>query len=558
MSLRVKEDESAMKKYMKVIIVITAALIVVYSAAGCASSMAPSTEHNALYAQAPMEAPAATMAPEYDASVFGNPYHKEETPAQSYYTSAEEYGQYAENDFESPEDDPFSTFSIDVDTASYSNVRRYLEDGMLPPEDAVRLEECINYFPYDYAEPKGADPVNVGVTISGCPWNEGRYLARVSLKAKELSRGKTPVSNLVFLLDVSGSMGDPNKLSLVKYAMETLTENINASDRISIVTYSDQIKVPLEGCSGESKREILDTVYDLYASGRTAGGAGLERAYRIAEEYYLDGGNNRVILCTDGDFNVGISSTGALEDFIEDKSKSGVYLSVMGFGMGNIKDNKMETLADKGNGNYAYIDSESEAEKVFQDELKSTLYTVAKDVKLQVEFNPKAVKEYRLLGYDNRMLNPEDFNNERKDAGEMGAGSCVTAFYEIILVSSPENSSGIDDLVFAHNGDTEFNDPESQWMYVKLKYKRPDSSVSKEMTIFAGEADYTRNPDKDFRFASAVAEFALLLKGSDFAEEASFEDLIRRAIDSRGSDKGGYRDEFIDLARLAERLSGRH
>ncbi len=543
-----------MKKNLKIFVVITAVLIVICSAAGC-GAMAPSTNQEAQYAPASMEAPAATMAAEYDASAFDGSYHRESESIETYDTSAEEYGQFAENDFKTPDDDPFSTFSIDVDTASYSNIRRYIEDGMLPPEDAVRVEECINYFPYDYDEPKGSDPINAQVTISDCPWNEGRYLARVSLKAKELKPGKAPVSNLVFLLDVSGSMNSPDKLPLVKYAMEMLTENLSQSDRISIVVYAGASGVVLEGCSGENKDEILRAIGRLSAGGSTAGGEGIELAYRIAGEYFLEGGNNRVILCTDGDFNVGVSSTSGLEELIKEKSKSGVFLSVMGFGTGNIKDNKMETLADKGNGNYAYIDSESEAKKVFQKELASTLYTVAKDVKVQVEFNPKAVKEYRLVGYDNRMLNPEDFKDDKKDAGEMGAGHCVTAFYEIILVNSPENSSNIDDLVFQHDTDTKSDDPESKWMYVKLRYKHPDGDVSKEMAMYAGEKDYTKNPDGDFRFASAVAEFALLLKGSDYAQEASFESLIGRAIASRGEDKEGYRNEFIELAQRAKRLS---
>lgn len=542
-----------MKKYLKIFVVITAALIVVYSIAGCAQSASPANMHGAPDILA--SAPAATMAPEYESPAFDGSYKKEAMPAETYDTSAEEYGRFAENDFKSPEDDPFSTFSIDVDTASYSNIRRYLGDNMLPPEDAVRVEECVNYFPYDYAVPKGSDPVNVQVAISDCPWNEGRYLARVSLKAKELKPGKAPVSNLVFLLDVSGSMDSPDKLPLVKYAIKMLTENLSQSDRISIVVYAGASGVVLEGCSGENKYDIIRAIDRLSAGGSTAGGEGIELAYRIAEEYYLEGGNNRVILCTDGDFNVGVSSTGGLENLIKEKSKSGVFLSVMGFGTGNIKDNKMETLADKGNGNYAYIDSESEAKKVFQKELTSTLYTVAKDVKIQVEFNPKAVKEYRLIGYDNRILNPEDFNDDKKDAGEMGAGHCVTAFYEIILVNSPENSNNIDDLVFQHDTDTEPKGPEAQWMYVKLRYKHPESDVSKEMSLYAGENNYTKNPDDDFRFASAVAEFSLLLKGSEFAWGASYERLIGRAIASRGRDSDGYRNEFIELAKLAERLS---
>lgn len=551
MSLIGKEDESIMKKYIKVVVVIIAALTVIYSISGCASTPSPASSQAAPQYAA---VPAATYAPAAEEPVFDGNLAKEAASAEAYDTSAEEYGEFVENDFKSPLNAPYSTFSIDVDTASYSNLRRYIEDGMLPPEDAVRIEECINYFPYDYADPVGVDPVNVGVTISDCPWNEGRYLARISLKAKDLKPGKTPISNLVFLLDVSGSMDSPDKLPLVKYAMQRLTDNLNASDRISIVVYAGASGVVLEGCSGENKDDIIRAIDNLSAGGSTAGGEGIELAYKIAEEYYLDGGNNRVILCTDGDFNVGVSSTGGLEDLIKEKKDSGVFLSVMGFGTGNIKDNKMETLADKGNGNYSYIDSESEARKVFEKELTSTLYTAAKDVKVQVEFNPDAVKEYRLIGYDNRLLNAEDFNNDKKDAGEMGAGHCVTAFYEIILVSSSENSDNIDDLVFQNNSGTETKKPEDNWIHVKLRYKYPDSDVSKEITIYAGEDNYTRNPDSDFRFASAVTEFALLLKGSEFAPDASFESLIGRAIASRGEDKEGYRNEFIELAQRAQQL----
>ncbi len=544
-----------MKRNSKVLILLSLSLAALYLVAGCAA-MAPAES----YPAAPSSAPAveATSAPAYEPEPdleYGK-YPSEQTePYEPYDTSSEEYGSFLENEFRSPQDAPLSTFSIDVDTASYSNIRRYLEDGFLPPEDAVRVEECINYFPYDYKAPVSGDPVNVGVTISKCPWNEGRCLARISLKAREIDKEKAPPSNIVFLLDVSGSMDTYDKLPLVKYAMGMLTENLKASDRISIVVYAGASGVVLEGCSGENKHGIIGAIGQLSAGGSTAGGAGIELAYSIAEKYYLKGGNNRVVLCTDGDFNVGLSSPEELEKLIKKKSESGVFLSVLGFGTGNIKDNRMETLADKGNGNYAYIDSESEAEKVLAKELTSTLFTVAKDVKVQIEFNPRAVKEYRLIGYDNRMLNPEDFNDDKKDAGEMGAGHCVTAFYELILVGSPENSSNIDDLVFQDNGEVDATQPEDEWMYVKMRYKHPESGASKLIAQKAGVMNYTINPDDDFKFASAVAEFALLLKGSELARDASFDHLISRAIASLGEDKEGYRDEFVDLAMLAKRLS---
>lgn len=568
-----------MKRKVKILVVLLAAALTLYSIAGCASPAAPAASRapgGSAGAYVQEEAPAtqapaaATSLPEpapglgapdakvtsaqdneepYFHSNKGKPYNHTQKP---YDTSSEEYGRYKENEFKSPSEDPLSTFSIDVDTASYSNIRRYLQDGMLPPEDAVRVEECINYFSYDYAAPTDA-PVAADVMISGCPWNEGRYLARVSLKARETDRATAPVSNLVFLLDVSGSMEDANKLPLVKHTMEILTENIRNSDRVSIVTYSDSTNVVLEGCSGEDKDRIRDAIDNLHSGGSTAGGAGIELAYETAKKYYLQGGNNRVILCTDGDFNVGITSSNELEDLIAQESKSGVFLTVLGYGMGNIKDNKMETLADKGNGNYAYIDTREEAEKVVDEEIFSTLYTVAKDVKVQVEFNPDAVKEYRLIGYDNRILNPSDFNDNSVDAGEMGAGHCVTAFYELILVNSPENSGNVDDLVF-QSSTPKAKEPESDWMYVKVRYKQPDSGVSQLITRMAGAEDYTKYPDKDYMFASAVTEFALLLKNSKYAGDASFENLISHASDSIGFDRDGYRTEFLDLATRASHM----
>ncbi len=500
-------------------------------ASGCASQSAPQES--------------AAVCPSYAAA-----YQEPEVP---YDTSAEEYGSFVEGGFHSPADDPLSTFSIDVDTASYSNIRRYLNDGALPPEDAVRVEECVNYFTYNYENPSGSDPVSASVTISGCPWNEGRYLARVALKAREIDLSEAPASNLVFLLDVSGSMNSPDKLPLVKDAMRMLAETLREQDRISIVVYAGASGIVLDSCGGSNTAAINAALDQLSAGGSTAGGAGINLAYNTAEKNFIEGGNNRVILCTDGDFNVGPSSTGALEALIEDKRDSGIYLSVLGFGTGNTKDNKMETLADKGNGNYAYIDSLLEAKKVLVNEMGSTLYAVADDVKVQVEFNPAAVSEYRLVGYDNRILNPEDFKDDQKDAGEMGAGHCVTAFYEIILVGG-KNSDNVDDLVFQQNEETAAAEPADDWLYLKVRYKLPGEDESRLMTVMGGAADYTTYPDEDFRFASAVAEFALLLKGSEYAGDASFPALIERARAAKGVDTDGYRAQFVQLAELAEAM----
>ena len=439
-----------------------------------------------------------------------------------------------------------------MDTASYSQVRQYLNHGELPPADAVRVEECLNYFPYDYAAPDSQDPVSVGVTISDCPWNEGRALARVVVKARELDLADKPASNLVFLIDVSGSMDEDNKLPLVKSALSLLAADLRSTDRVSIVVYAGASGCVLDGGAGSDSRKIDAALSHLSAGGSTAGGAGIELAYAVAEENFIDGGNNRVILCTDGDFNVGPSTTDELESLIERKRDTGVFLSVLGFGTGNTKDNKMETLADKGNGNYAYIDTLMEAQKVLVSEAASTLFTVAKDVKLQIEFNPKAVSEYRLIGYDNRILNPEDFNNDRKDAGEVGAGHCVTAFYELVLVGSGAGS--VDQPVFADSNESA-KQPADDWMYVKLRYKQPDSDTSQLITKMAGRANYTATPDNDFLFASAVSEFALLLKDSDYAGDADYNSLISRAESARGADPDGYRAQFVQLAGLARQLS---
>jgi Ca-activated chloride channel family protein len=346
-------------------------------------------------------------------------------------------------------------------------------------------------------------------------------------------------------------MDEDNKLPLVKSALSLLTADLRSTDRVSIVVYAGASGCVLDGCNGSDSRKIDAALSHLSAGGSTAGGAGIELAYAVAEKNYINGGNNRVILCTDGDFNVGPSSTDELERLIEKKRVTGVYLSVMGFGTGNTKDNKMETLADKGNGNYAYIDTLMEAQKVLVNEAASTLFTVAKDVKLQIEFNPKAVSEYRLIGYDNRILNAEDFNNDRKDAGEVGAGHCVTAFYELVLVGS--GTGGVDQPVFADNN--EAVKPADDWMYVKLRYKQPDSDTSQLITKMAGKANYTATPDNDFLFASAVAEFSLLLKNSEYAGSANFDSLISRATTARGADPDGYRSQFLQLASLARQLS---
>jgi len=489
-------------------------------------------------------------------SVDGAVYEPEMFADQSVpYYDSEEYGEFSESRFLDPEDNPLSTFSIDVDTASYSNIRRYLNDGQLPPADAVRAEECINYFSYDYPRPGGEHPVAVDVVISDCPWNSGNLLARVAVQAEALDLSDVPPSNLVFLLDVSGSMDAPDKLPLLVSGIKMLTGMLGKNDTVSIVVYAGAAGTVLEGVPGDEEQQIKNALDRLSAGGSTAGGEGIERAYKLAEEYFIEGGNNRVILCTDGDFNVGVSSEEGLESLIEKKRKSGIFLSVLGFGTGNIKDNKMETLADKGNGNYAYIDSLMEAKKVLVNEMSGTLFTVAKDVKIQVEFNPAMVAKYRLVGYDNRRLRDEDFNDDRKDAGEMGAGHTVTVFYEITPASAA--ASGVDDLRYQsgeHAAPEDFGDGE--WMWVKLRYKEPDSDESQRMDLYVDSGAYTDDPDDDFLFASSVAEYALLLKDSEYKADADFDSLIERARESRGADPEGYRSQFIQLAEMAQILYG--
>ncbi len=451
----------------------------------------------------------------------------------------EEYNSITENRYLSVAVNPLSTFSADVDTASYSNVRRYIDDMMLPPADAVRIEEMLNYFSYDYPEPKEGEPFSVTTEIGECPWNKDSKLLHVGLQAQKLKTDSLPPSNLVFLIDVSGSMDSPDKLPLVKEAFSLLTEQLGEDDRISIVTYASRDMVVLEGASGNDKQEISDAIYMLDAGGSTAGSAGITTAYAIAERYFIEGGNNRVILATDGDLNVGPSSEGELTRLVEKKRKSGVFLSVMGFGTGNIKDNKMEALADNGNGTYYYIDSKAEARKVLAEELGGTLFTVAKDVKFQIEFNPAVVKGYRLIGYENRLMENEDFNDDTKDAGEIGAGHHVTVLYELVTVDSPIEIPA-PELTY-QNSD---NNGSDDYLTVKVRCKRPDEDESVLFTYPVDKDKYTDNPSDDFVFASAVAQYGMLLRDSEYVGTATFESVLDQ-LDSRdGLLCDDYRTDF--------------
>ncbi len=462
-------------------------------------------------------------------------YYSPDAPSTG--SSDESYARTVESSFAETGDHPVSTFSLDVDTASYANIRRFLTQGQLPPRDAVRIEEMLNYFTYDYEAPTGNEPFALHVEAAQCPWNPAHRLALVGLRAKDVAPRKASPMNLVFLIDVSGSMQPDNKLPLIKRALRLLVQQLTARDRVAIVVYAGESRVALTSTRGDDREAILDAIESLRADGSTNGGAGIQSAYDQASANFIDGGVNRVILCTDGDFNVGLTDQSELVQLIQRKAKSGVFLSVLGFGMGNLKDATMEKLADKGNGNYNYIDDLEEARKVLVDQIRSTLVTVAKDVKVQIEFNAALVKSYRLVGYDNRLLAARDFNNDRKDAGDIGAGHTVTALYEI--VPTGERAGRGDDL-----------------MTVKLRYKEPDATTSKLLTANVKDSDVRwGRASNDFRFAAAVAEFGMLLRESSYRGQASFDDVLALAQGALGRDANGYRAEFADLVRRAKALA---
>lgn len=470
--------------------------------------------------------------------------------------NTEEYGTITENRFKSVSKDPLSTFSIDVDAASYSNMRRFINKGQIPPKDALRTEELVNYFSYNYPQPTGNDPVRITTEAGSCPWNTTHRLVRIGLKAREIPTENLPVSNLVFLIDVSGSMYGPDRLELVKSSLKLLINNLREKDHVAIVVYADATGEVLPSTSGSNKQKIREAIDNLTAGGSTAGGDGIQLAYKIAKKNFIPNGNNRIILCTDGDFNVGISSADGLERLIERERKSGVFLTVLGYGMGNYKDNKMQILAEKGNGNHAYIDNLQEANKILVNEFGSTIVTIAKDVKLQVEFNPAKVQSYRLIGYESRLLNNEDFNDDTKDAGEMGAGHHVTALYEIVPVGIKENVPGkVDDLKYQ-----QISTPKSLYtnsaelLTVKLRYKTPGSETSQKIESVLND-NGTDNVSGDFRFASAVAMFSQLLRDSDFKGSGTYDKVISLANKGLENDRQGYRREFVRLVETVKGMS---
>lgn len=467
--------------------------------------------------------------------------------------NTEEYGRIEENVFQRTIDHPLSTFSADVDRAAYSNVRRFLTAGQKPPRDAVRIEELVNYFTYDYPEPRGTDPFSVTTELANCPWDDTHRLLLVGLQTKKIKTADLPANNLVFLVDVSGSMMEATKLPLLKESLSLLVEQLRPQDRVALVAYAGNAGLVLPSTPGSQKGRILSAIEQLEAGGSTAGGEGIRLAYDVAKANFIRGANNRVILSTDGDFNVGVTSDGELEQLIESKRKDGIFLTVLGFGTGNVKDSKMELLADKGNGNYAYIDTIAEARKTLVNEMGATLFTVAKDVKLQLEFNPSTVLAYRLIGYENRLLKKEDFNNDAKDAGEIGVGHSVTALYELVPPSG--DAAGlptVDPLKYQSLPSVRAS---AELLTVKIRYKSPDGDTSKLMTetVPNTAGDFETSSD-NLRFAASVAELGMLLRDSKWKGTSSFADVQRIASRATGRDTEGYRRDFLVMLHDAERV----
>ncbi len=494
-------------------------------------------------------------------SAMGPVYQYEAMPLQDTRQpefNTEEYDAIHENIFHDALRNPLSTFSIDVDAASYSNMRRFIQNGQRPPKDAVRIEEMINYFDYQYQQPKGEDPFSINTEIAAAPWNEKHKLVHIGLQGKNIPKENLPPSNLVFLIDVSGSMDEPTKLPLLKSSFRLLVEQLRAQDRIAIVVYAGAAGLVLPSTPGNEKQKILEALDRLEAGGSTAGGEGIKLAYATAKQNFQPNGNNRVILATDGDFNVGESSNASMERLIEEKRKDGVFLTVLGFGMGNYKDSKMEVLADKGNGNYMYIDSILEAQKALVNEFGGTLFTIAKDVKLQIEFNPSKVKAYRLIGYENRMLKSEDFNNDKKDAGELGSGHSVTALYEIIPVGVESQFYKIDELKYQTVKIEKSSKTSEELMTVKFRYKKPDEDVSKLIVHTLNDSDINLSKtSENFRWSASVAAFGMILRESEFLNGFTYDQIHHLAAGAKGEDKEGYRIEFINMIKSVNLLARR-
>jgi Ca-activated chloride channel family protein len=471
--------------------------------------------------------------------------------------NTEDYDNIVENKFLASKQNPLSTFSIDVDEAAYSNVRRYLQNGSIPPAGAVRIEEMINYFDYNYPKPQNDEPFTVNTEMAECPLSPQHKLIHIGLQGKEIPVDNLPASNMVFLIDVSGSMDEPNKLPLVQASLNMLVDQLREQDKVAIVVYAGNAGLVLPSTSGVNKTKIKEAIDNLQAGGSTAGGEGIKLAYKTAKENFVKNGNNRIVLATDGDFNVGVSSDDELVRLIENERKSGVFLSVLGYGMGNYKDNKMQQLADKGNGNHSYIDNINEARKVLVNEFGSTLFTIAKDVKIQIEFNPAKVQSYRLVGYENRMLAAQDFNDDNKDAGELGSGHTVTALYEIIPVGVNDDfTKSVDPLKYQGNEKKLVSSNTNEIMTIKLRYKKPDEDISKLISHAVNDDKIALvNTSDNFRFSAAVAEFGLLLRSSEYKQQSSYQQVVSMAKSAKGKDDNGYRAEFIQLVQTATSLA---
>ncbi len=474
-----------------------------------------------------------------------------------HYHNTEEYVTIVENDFLDAIGNPLSTFSIDVDAASYGNTRRFIMNDRLPPRDAVRIEEFINYFDYDYERPDGDVPFSIDIEYASCPWNREHGLVHIGLRGEELPEEDQRPSNLVFLIDVSGSMRPENKLPLLRKAFLLLVDQLKNDDRVSIVVYAGAAGLVLPSTPGYRKSKIRDAIDHLRAGGSTAGHAGIQLAYRIAKENFIRGGNNRVILATDGDFNVGVSSTSELIRLIEEKREEGIFLTVLGFGVGNYKDHRLEQLADKGNGNHAYIDNILEAKKVLVDDVTATLYTIAKDVKIQVEFNPAKVSSYRLIGYENRLLKKEDFADDKKDAGEIGAGHTVTALYEIVPAGEKANTPEIEELKYLETKVKSVAWNTDEILTVRIRYKEPDGDTSKLISTVLSDGPIALDrSSENFRFAAAVAMYAMILRDSQYKGDASLKQVSALAKSALGDDLYTYRAEFLRIVERTKILAG--
>lgn len=482
--------------------------------------------------------------------IYGNQDNIINNPTLPSTPNNEDYETFVENQFETPKNAPLSTFSIDVDNASYTNIRRFINNGQAVPKNAVRIEEMMNFFKYNYPQPQGPHPFSITTEYSNSPWNNKHQLLKIGLQGKNIPTENLPASNLVFLIDVSGSMSAANKLPLLKQSLKILVNELRKEDKVAIVVYAGAAGMVLPPTSGDEKQTVINALDNLNSGGSTAGGAGIELAYKLAQENFIKGGNNRVILATDGDFNVGSSLNTDMQTLIEEKRKSGVFLTCLGYGMGNYKDSKMEILANKGNGNYAYIDNIQEANRFLGKEFKGSMFAIAKDVKIQIEFNPKHVQAYRLIGYENRKLRPEDFKNDAIDAGELGSNHTVTALYEIIPTGIESNYTA-DDLKYTKTSSTV--NYSNELATIKFRYKKPDGEKSIEMIqTIANQSVPLKNASDDFKFATAVAWFGLKLRDSDLVSNKSSDDIKKLAKEGLSNDEEGYKAEFIRLVEAVQ------